>query len=647
MRPWIALVLPAIMACNTTDPFGDPPLIVEDAALYRFDDCAEMKGYVADAWLESIVSWHYVETSVFAETDVESSSGDSLDSGPSDYSQTNTQEAGVDEPDIVKTDGTHVYVLQQAKPELTIVKSWPVADSKVVGRVTLDGHPMSMFLDGDRIAIFSNIWTERDEHTGKMDSPPYRDGYATRITLVDISDRANPVVERTLDIDGSMTSGRLLGDDLYLVVQALSWAPEELWTRVSEVEMEFDEYPYEGTDVEQAAWRRKARILLRPIVEDVVNNIDVDQLLPKQYETLPLSSVEAKSLLACSDVYHPESISEPSVLTMAHLDLSKADGELTGTGLMAEGWTVYASQENLYAAQSSNAWWWGWGDLEPTTHVHRFKLGGDESKYTGSGEVAGWLWSQFAMSEHDGHLRVATTDGWQGWGRVEQPGNNLFILNEDLREVGSVTGFARGESIYSARFLGEKGYVVTFRQVDPLFTFDLSDPTDPKLMGELKIPGFSSYLHPYSDDRLIGVGMDGDKTGQVFGLAINLFDVSDMTAPERIDQIVVNSDDWTWSEALWNHHAFTLHRDVLSLPIYTWDDDTGFSGMFSIAVNEDQLSEIGRIGHADLVDDSVCLYGYDDPGRTCPEDWWYAGMRRSVVIEDNLFSISDSSPPFS
>ncbi|MEO0606031.1 MAG: beta-propeller domain-containing protein, partial [Myxococcota bacterium] len=497
----------------------------------------------------------------------------------------------------------------------------------------------SMFVAGDRVAVFSQVWTEYDERTGRQIESPYRDGYATRITLVDVSDRTNPVVERTLDVDGWMTSARLLGDDLYLVLQTYAWVPPELWEDAWEVQdKQLREYPWEGTEEEKLQWRRQARALLRPIVERHVADTPIDKLLPRQYETLPGRDIEPRSLLSCRDVYHPEGLSEPSVLTMTHLDLSGDDTDLTGTGVMANGWTVYASQDNLFVAQTSNWWWWGWGEIDATTHVHRFALDGGASTYTGSGKVDGWLWSQFAMSEYDGYLRIATTDGWTPDGPA---GNNLFVLDGRLEQVGEVAGFAPGESIYAARFMGDEGYVVTFRQIDPLFTFDLSDPENPKLMGELEMPGFSSYLHPFGEDRLIGVGMDGDETGRVFGLSINLFDVSDLTSPTRIDQIVVNSDDWTWSEALWNHLAFTMHRDVLSLPVYTWEGNQGFSGMFSVAVTEDALSEVGRVGHGDLVDESQCLWTWEFEYGTCANDWWYASMRRSVVIEDNLFSISD------
>lgn len=640
-----------LTACDPTDPNADPPVAIDDASLLRFDNCGELQGYVADAWLEQVVQSRYGGGyfNALAEDASAPAADRGAEDGPSDFSETNTQEAGVDEPDIVKTDGTHVYVVQSGRhPQLTIVKSWPVADSAVVGQVAIEGYPTSMFLHGGRAVVFSQIYSSYDERGQR--ASPYRDGYATRITLVDVTDRGAPEIERTIDLDGWMTTARMIEDDLYLVSQAYAYVPQEIWELGWSDDIELPEFDWEATEEEQEAVRHEARRILRPHVDRIVRETSVETLLPQQYAPAAGGDLVASPLLGCSDVYRPEGLSQPSVMAMSHLDLSSDEGELSATGLMANGWTVYASKDNLYVAQTSNWWWWGWGNVDMSTHIHKFSLEGDDSRYQGSGEVQGWLWQQFAMSEHDGHLRVATTDidWWWGMNDDRESGNNVFVLDENLKQVGAVTGFAPGEQIYSARFIGDEGYVVTFRQIDPLFTFDLSDPTAPTIMGELKIPGFSSYLHPYGDGRLIGVGMDGDDDGNVRGLAINLFDVSDLTDPTRIDQIVVESDDWSWSEALWNHHAFTLHRDVLSLPIYTWDWDAdegtgeGFSGMMSVAVSNESLETVGRVGHADLVEDSECLYyWYDEREQTCPSDFWYAGMRRSVVIEDNLFSISD------
>lgn len=638
----LSMSLAALIACDRADPNGDPPIGFDAASLARFEDCSDLRSYVADAWLETLIQSRYGGWRYWAEDGASTTAT----SGPSDFSTTNVQEAGVDEPDIVKTDGNFVYVVQQSNPELTIVQSWPIEETSVAGRVALDGWPYNMFLAGDRVAVFSWVY---DGYEGVSDSL-LRDGYGTRITLVDVSDRAHPQIERTIDVDGYMSDARMIDTDMYLVTNAVAYVPNELWEVTNEASLDLPEYDWEATEAEQEAMRAAARQILRPLVEDVVGGTPIASLIPRQYETLPGEAPVAADLLACADIYHPEGVSAPAVLSVAHLDLAEESGLLTATGLMASGWTVYASQDNLYVAQSSWWWWWGWGDLDLSTHVHRFALDGAETRYEASGVVQGWLWDQFAMSEYEGYLRVATTDfdWWWGVGNDEgDNGNNVLVLDQDLHQVGAVTGFAPGEQIYASRFLGDEGYVVTYRQVDPLFTFDLSDPTNPQLKGELTMPGFSSYLHPYGDGRLIGVGMDGDENGNVFGLAINLFDVSDLAAPARIDQVLVESDDWSWSEALWDHHAFTLHRDVLSLPLYTWNweestgDWNGFSGILSVAVSDDALAEVGRVSHSDLVDASECLYAWWDEYGTCYDDYWYAYLRRSVVIEDNLFSISD------
>jgi hypothetical protein len=303
------------------------------------------------------------------------------------------------------------------------------------------------------------------------------------------------------------------------------------------------------------------------------------------------------------------------------------------------------------------------------------------------------------------------------------------VLRDDgagsLGVIGHVGGIAPGEQIQSARLIGDKGYIVTFRRTDPLFTLDLSDPTAPAVVGELVMPGYSAYLHPIDEDHLIGVGMAGLETGQLTGLAINLFDVSDPANPTLVDQFEIDpgNNAWSYSEAMWDHHAFTFHRDVLTIPAYTssYNDQTGewsgFSGTISFRVTVDGgIEELGRVDHAGLVDESVCLYdmwwgGFAEDGEIKPDDgevivddggdrddggvaepmpmpaidaegdvgvdpadpgsdggedvsepdpgeepieprepfsycdydygYWYAQVRRSVVIEDYLYTISD------
>ena len=291
------------------------------------------------------------------------------------------------------------------------------------------------------------------------------------------------------------------------------------------------------------------------------------------------------------------------------------------------------------------------------SHIHKFDLNdGGLPRYVASGEVSGWIYDQFAMSEHNGHLRVASTElNWWVWDEDEQGGNNITVLRDnrigELETVGEVTGLAPGERIYASRMFGDKGYIVTFRQIDPLFTIDLSDPKNPTVMGELKIPGYSAYLHPIAEDRLLSVGMDGDMDGNLSGLAVNIFDVSNMEDPTLEHKFTLESDGWAWSEALWDHHAFTYHNDTLSIPAYTydWSADGGyddFSGLITFDIDiDDGITELGRVDHQSLVEDSECIYNiwYEDNGYDYSCGWygWRSRVRRSIVMEDKLFSISD------
>jgi uncharacterized secreted protein with C-terminal beta-propeller domain len=343
-------------------------------------------------------------------------------------------------------------------------------------------------------------------------------------------------------------------------------------------------------------------------------------------------------------------------LSVLHLDIE--EDEINAQGLISDGWTVYASRENLYIAQSGRWWWWGWGEVDMSSHIHKFSLtAGQAPTYSASGSVPGWLYDQFAMSEYDDHLRVASTDydWWMGSSEegASQAGNNITVLYDDgkktLQEKGSITGIAPGERIFASRMMEEEGYMVTFRQVDPLYTIDLSDHSNPRIMGELKIPGYSAYLHPIDENHLLAVGMDGTEDGTLTGLAINLFDVSDFSNPQLMFQHTLTSEGWSWSESLWDHHAFTFHRGVLTIPAYSWNysEDEGydlFSGTLSFAVDLDEgITEIGRVDHASLISGSQCLYEiwYGEYYNDC-NSWYYQPyVRRSLYIEDNLFSLSN------
>ena len=398
--------------------------------------------------------------------------------------------------------------------------------------------------------------------------------------------------------------------------------------------------------------RQEARNVLGPLIHDMVAQWDLEEMFPKWRDSA--NGNDWQQLHSCDELYRPREVAQYNMLSLLHVDLETEEAD--SAGIMSNGWTVYASKENLYVAQTSRWWWWGWGSQDLSTHIHKFSLNnGAMPEYAASGKVDGWIYDQFAMSEFEGNLRVASTSFNWGWEDTDQEaGSNVFVLQDTgkslLAEIGSVTGIAPGEQIFACRMMGNKGYVVTFEQTDPLFTIDLSNPTSPTVVGELHIPGFSTYLHPLGDDHLLAVGRAGDNDGNIRGMAINVFDVSDFANPILAHTHELNEDGWSWSEALWEHHAFTFHRDVLTIPAYSssYDQDTGvydyFSGAMSFAIDTDTgIDVIGTVDHRPLVEESECLYSrnyrYDE--NVC-QDWaWYANVRRNVYIEDNLLSISN------
>jgi uncharacterized secreted protein with C-terminal beta-propeller domain len=655
------LILSSIFACKPGVDPKDP--IPEDTGftpadgpeLVQFQSCEETKSYLAEVVINQALSYRYgyygwgIMGAEDAETDASpESSGDA----PSDYTTTNVQEAGVDEIDLVKTDGQYLYIAQDQA--LHIVDSWPVEESHKVSTIALDGWSYGLFLHGDKVVVASSNY----------DSQRYS---GTRFTIIDVTDRANPVVERTIDIEGYQADARMVGSDMYFVLNHWLELPYEIWDMIYDDNLGLPEVNWnlEGAALEadMDTKREEAREILAPFVEEMVQGWDVNELLPQWRDSA--GSGQFETMLSCDDIYRPGQVAQYNMLSLFHLDIDT--DETSSTGLMSNGWTVYASQENLYVAQTSRWWWWGWGSFDLDTHIHKFELNPDSNpEYAGSGAVDGWIYDQFALSEYDGYLRVASTSvDWWGWGAIdedeEEAGNNITILHDGddgtLDEVGSITGIAPGEQIRACRMMGSKGYVVTFEQTDPLFTIDLHDPRNPQVIGELHIPGFSTYLHPVGDDYLLSVGMAGLDDGTLTGMAVNIFDVSDFENPEWQYQYEITDEDagWSWSEALWEHHAFTYHRNVLSIPAYRYSytvDENGyydydyFSGTLSFDIDVESntgIELIGEVDHRDLVEESECLYTlyYDYDEAVC-DDWgWYANVRRNVYIEDNLFSISN------
>ncbi|MGE3546457.1 MAG: beta-propeller domain-containing protein, partial [Kofleriaceae bacterium] len=309
--------------------------------------------------------------------------------------------------------------------------------------------------------------------------------------------------------------------------------------------------------------------------------------------------------------------------------------------------TFYSSADTLVLAETAHSWWWYWWFPEDPDqlNVHTFDISvPGQTRYTGSGRVEGTLVDQFSISEHEGAIRLATTTNRWRWWEDDPPlvTNHIWVLEGDgagtVTTVGHAGDIATGESIQSARFLGDKGYLVTFERIDPLWTIDLSDRTNPRVVGELEVPGFSTYLHPLGDTELLSIGVGGDQNGVNWRTTISLFNVGDFAHPSLTAALpIAGEDGWGWSEALWEHKAFQYFapKQLLAVPQSNYSNDS--------VGNYRYLSKLELVS----VEPGVGLTrkGSIDHSAYYPTDqyWYYNDIRRSIFMGDYIYAISDKA----
>ena len=687
-RRWLAVAIGASLVMAAGCGEEDGPQVAE-YALSPAGSCDDVRDHLAESITESALDsiygqYYYDDMDMNAGSEdmaedsggAEPAGGDESES-PSEYTDTNVQEEGVDEPDIVKTDGTYIYAI--ADGALQIVKSWPADEMELVARYDLpnDSSPMSLFLRGDEVVVFSRFferyqqdpWGEGNtgqnsaEESGQDREPSPLSG--TRATLIDVSDRSAPSTYRELEVEGSYVNGRMVDGKVYLVTNS-HLRDMSFWRFTRDADDDalegIPERDYETSEEELEAMREEAQPIVYEFIRQEIEDMDTADWLPRQRILNADGEEELLTALhKCEGLYLPGVTTDLGVLNISSFDLSD-DATLESTGLVARGWDVYASKQNMYVTMSSRSWWGWWGgDRVNESHIHKFSLENDgQPAYLASGRVDGWILNQFSMSEYEGHLRVGTTDNqWESspWSEdaEDSGGNHLIILKREdgeLVETGSIRNLAPTEQIYSARFMGDRGYMVTFFMVDPLYTFDLSDPTDPQVLGELKIDGYSSYMHPLDEDHLLAIGLDGDENGMMSGVHLQVFDVSDMSDPQRTHHHVISTGSWSsHSEAMRNHHAFTYQDrlGVLGVPVSIREDGEHFSGLILFDATVDGIEEIGRVDHADLVAKSWCAQNAMDES-DCDYDPgyhpWNSRVRRSIMMsgdtdeEEFVYSLS-------
>ncbi len=450
--------------------------------------------------------------------------GESSGSGEADeYSSTNVQVSGVDEADFIKNDGKYIYLVSGGR--LVIVDAYPPLGAGIVSDTPLTGTPSNLFLSKDRLAVFSSVReTAFIQPEGSAAPVPYtRD--VTHVYVYDVSDRKEPKIVRDLTVSGTYSDGRMKGTDVFL------------FTRES--------------------LSRYGDYLQMPEVRD------------------------GDTLIAQPPVSVPDMVGYSwQFTTVTSFDIR--DGTVTDTEsfLLGYGTTLYVSEDNIYIAYEwqpySRGVWGGFNEPPADTReqsvLHRFSVEKGDISYAATGTFPGRLLNQFSLDEYKGNLRVATTvDDWTRDTRVQY--NNVYVLGPDLAIMGKLEYIAPDERIYAARFIGDRLYLVTFKQMDPFFVIDLSDPKRPAVLGELKLPGYSDYLHPYDATHIIGIGKEtvanewgGFTTG---GLKMTLFDVADVNNPVEVDTVEIGLPG-TDSEALHDHKAFLFDasRGILVLPVH-------------------------------------------------------------------------------
>jgi len=588
----------------------DPSQIRFVAALERFDSCdalldhfkAEAKERVGPYGLEgSGGGFIPFREAVAFEEDVVSAPGEVATTAASaqtsgddsggrvegvDYSGTNVQVTGVDEPDIIKTDGTRILTIVDGKLSyVDVTTGLPL----LLGALQLTGGwNHQLLVVGETVFVFANggggvaIPTDVAE-VGGFFYPGYH-GNSTMVFEVDISDPANMKVERTLTAEGRYLSARLIGGTVRVVVSSY---PSDL------------PFVYPSNEAGEAIALDANR--------KIIDQTTLEDWLP-EYTLIESDGSSTTGLLVdCARTHSPAEFA--GFETLSVLTFAGESGVDAGdaAAVIAGGETVYASTENIYIA--TNVWvpsgWFG-NDSQDfnesySTSLHKFSISGsDPAEYEASGSVRGHLLSQFSMDEYDGYLRVATTDG-PPWGFDDTSESFVVVFEQQgdqLVEVGSVGEMGKGERIFSVRFIGEAAYVVTFRQTDPLYVVDLSDPTNPAVTGELKIPGYSAYLHPLGNGRLLGIGQEATEEGRTIGAKVSLFDVSDPADPKEVDTFVLED---SYTDVEWDHHAFLYWapEQIMVMPLQDWSNDFAGAIVFKL---DDGIREFGRITHE--MDDS-------------------------------------------
>ena len=638
-RALAVLSLAALLGCDDAS-LGDEG-IAQDVTLREFGGCGDLESYLEDralremnAQIDELIrqgppGFRGGPLPTGPVTDAPAPSPVATPAPPADFTTTNVQERGVDEPDVVKNDGQRIFVIHGSA--LVETTAWPADQARIRGITELEGTDGQMLLEGNRVAVFApadigpafaRAGLEVTDGVGRPAPFGYPTG--TKVTVLDVSQApARTLYE--LYAEGSYLAARRVGSSTRLVTTGSLHAPL------------LKIYPEDP-----AAWRsesawRRALEELRASNAARIRAHPLDKWLPRMVEAIDGGAPRAVAV----DCAQFRATTGPVALgwtTVSTLQLGRIGEGARHASILNRADSVYASESTLYLTQAH--WWRAGTDGGDHTYIHAFDIGSDASRarYVASGGVAGRPLNQFSMDEEGGFFRIATTRGAFDPSGRSMTSNAVQVLRADggrLRAVGELAGLAEGERIFSARFEGPRGYLVTFREIDPLFTLDMSDASRPRVAGELKVPGFSTYLHPVDEQHLLAIGrdvVDGPRGPIIGGVALQVFDVSNFADPRLLHKRILGAAGSS-SDALYDHKAFNFFasRALLGIPYSDWAGP-GRGSRSSLEVFRvtaaGGITPLGSVDHTDLVAASGHGYG------------WTPYVRRSVMIEDFVYSIS-------
>lgn len=460
---------------------------------------------------------------------MEDATTDETKSTDSTRSETNTQVKNVDEADIVKVDDRYIYYVSERK--IVIIDAQSPDTSEKIAEINYketNFEPREIYVKDKKLIVIGNEVIENVAITDIATTTDFKP--KSGIIIYDISNIKEPQEVRRVMVEGNYISSRMIENSIYFVA---------------------NKYIYSSG-------------ILRKQLED----LDENEYKPVYQDT---AVSQEEKCINYDSIYCLDGTQDASYLMLAGLNID-SDEDADIRTFLGAGQYIYSSEKNMYIATNKTIYGEGYELIGGTTHILKFGLKNGKFTFRAEADVDGQVNNQFSMDENGDIFRIATTTSL--WYIDENTSNNLYILNDKLEEVGKIEGFAKEEKIYSVRYVGDKAYVVTFKQTDPLFVIDLSMPSNPQILGELKIPGYSTYLHPYDETHLIGFGYDTKEDGTrvtTNGLKMAMFDISDLNNPKELFKIAIGDSEYTYSELLYNHKSllFSKEKNIIAFPLYS------------------------------------------------------------------------------